>query len=242
MTQPATPNAPVNDPGGQAPAQPPTQQQQAPAQASGTPKPGPAAAPGSAPQQQPTTPASGTPKIEDLLASLDDDARGRVLGELKRARDDAAKYRGETQTAAQKAQAAEEQRNAVLKALGLKADGSEDVDPVKAVEEANEEAWAAKVSLAVFRQAQAAGANADRLLRDQLFYDQLDQHVTAQPGDAEFDGQVKAAIEAAMAADPVFKAQQIPSSSGGQLPPTPGEKTPRPTSIGAAVSKALGNT
>lgn len=39
---------------------------------------------------------NAAPKLEDLLANLDDDARQAILGQVKSARDDAAKYRRES--------------------------------------------------------------------------------------------------------------------------------------------------
>jgi hypothetical protein len=184
------------------------------------PTPGPAPAPTPAPAPAP----AATPKLEDLLGDLPDDVRKVVLGQVKEARDDAAKYRTQRQTAAQQAQAAEQQRNAILAALGIKEDGSPDVDPVQVAAEATNRAWVAEVSLAIHTASGRLGADANRLLDSVQFLDSLDEHVTAQPGDTEFASQVDAAITAALEKNPGYRAVSTPPTppaSGAPLPGTP---------------------
>jgi hypothetical protein len=196
-----------------------------------TPAPAPAApAPSPAPAPQPSPAPAATPKLEDLLGGLGDDARKAVLDEVKRARDDAAKYRTERTTAAQQAQAANAQRDAVLKALGLNPDGSENTDPVQVAEQAQNEAWVAKVSLAIHQSAGRLGADATKLLDSMSFYDSLDQHVTAQPGSPEFASQVDAAITAALTANPAYKA-------GASIAPTSGTPMATPPAEGAQITE-----
>jgi len=202
------------------------------------------AAPAPTPPAPPAPPAAPTPpaapKLEDLLASLDETARKAVLDEVSRARGDAARYRTERQTATTQAQEAQAQRDAVLKALGIKADGSADVDPAQVAEQAQNDAWVAKVSLAIYQSAGRLGADAAKLLDSVTFIDSLDQHVTVQPGDPNFAAQVDAAITSAVTANAAYKtATPVPPASGAPMPGTPGEGPKRATSLGAAVSAAL---
>lgn len=207
------------------------------------PVPAPAPQPAPAPAPPPPAPApapSATPKIEDLLTGLSDADRKIVLDAIKRGNDEAARYRTERTTAQQQAQAAQQQRDAVLKALGLNADGTENVDPVQAAEEARNEAWVAQVQLEVFKAAGRSGADPSKLLDSVSFIDSLDQHVTVQPGDPQFAAQLDAAIKAAVDANPSYKAGPavpVPPASGAPLPPAPGERPTRPTSIADALRK-----
>jgi hypothetical protein len=215
----------------------------APTDPTPAPQPAPAPQPTPAPVQSPApapTPTPATPKLEDLLADLPADARTAILGQVTEARQDAAKYRTQRTTAQQQAQEAQQQRDAVLKALGIKADGTPDVDPAKAAEEAANDAWVAKVQLAIYTAAGKAGADPAKLLDSVSFIDSLDQHVTAQPGDTDFASQVDAAIKAAVAANPTYKAAAqvaVAPTSGTPMPQTPGEGTKRPTSLGEALRK-----
>lgn len=218
---PAAP-APVPAPPGQQPAPP-----AAPAPIATAPPPGPAT---------PLPPAPA--KLEDLLADVPEDVRKTILDQVSEARKDAAKYRTQRQSATQQAQAAEQQRDAILKALGVKADGSPDVDPVQVAAEAQNRAWVAEVSLAIHTAATRHGADAAKLLDSVSFLDSLDEHVTAQPGAPEFASQVDAAITAALTDNPSYRTGAvIPPASGAPLPGAPGEQPKRPSSLGEALKR-----
>lgn len=112
--------------------------------------------------------------LEDSLASLDEDTRTYVLGEVAKARKEA----GDSRTTA-KAQAAEAARNemaqAVGKALGLIKD-DETADPAKLTEQlsaVSSDARQAKVELAVFRAAQGVNADPSALLDSRSFLAKL---------------------------------------------------------------------
>lgn len=162
---------------------------------------------------------------------------------IEDARAEAAKHRTEKQSETQKAQAAQAQRDAVLKALGIKADGTDDIDPVKATEEAQNQAWVAQVQLAIFRAAGSLDADATKLLDSVSFIDSLDDAIDVEPSDPKFANQIKDAIKKAVEKNPAFKTTAgpaVPGKSGTPLAPgTPGESPKRPTSLGSAVSAAL---
>lgn len=185
----------------------------------------------------PADPPKPEPKTD--LSTLPADVR-KIIED---ARAEAAKHRTDKQTATQTAQAAQAQRDAVLKALGIKADGTDDIDPVKATEDAQNQAWVAQVQLAVFRAAGSLEADASKLLDSVSFIDSLDEAIDVEPSDPKFAGQIKDAIKKAVEKNPTFKSNApavVPTKSGAPLAPgAPGEGAKRPSSLGAAVSAAL---
>jgi hypothetical protein len=80
--------------------EPTTPTPEAPAPAAEVP---PAAEPEAAPTPAPPKPAEPKKSLEDLLASLDDTARAAILGEVTKARSEAASYRGKLRDAEPKA-------------------------------------------------------------------------------------------------------------------------------------------
>jgi hypothetical protein len=167
----------------------------------------PPAAPVPTAPAQPTTAPGAQPVDEPSdVASLPKWAQ-KAIAET---RAEAAKYRTEKQTAAQQAQAADEQRNAVLKAMGINSDGT-DVPPDAAtltaqIEQANSVAWASAVELQVFRSAKDVDASA--LLDSRKFVDTLDQFVGDDPGTPDFAERLTAHIATYVEAHPQYRAAQ----------------------------------
>lgn len=200
---------------------------------------------GTQPTTTPPAPGSGTqsPAKTDLN-TLPDDVR-KIIED---ARAEAARHRTDKQTAAQAAAEAKAQRDAVLKALNLKPDGTEDVDPNKLTEQVNQYkavAWENAVEAQVVRLAGTVGFDADALLDSNKFLDSLGDLVTQDPNSGDFRALLEAHLKKFVADNPKFKAAaagpKAPASSGGVVPPgQPGGVTTRPTSLSAAVSKALG--
>jgi hypothetical protein len=190
MTAPqpsAAPGAPADGgAGGQAP--------------SGTHQPHNPQAPANAPGAQPQTPTGqDVSSLPDWAQKLINDTRS-----------EAAKHRTEKQTAAQEAQAAKAQRDAILKAAGLKPDGSEaEPDPAALaaqIEQAQAIAWTSQVELNVFRTAAENGLNAAALLDSRAFIDSLDSFTEADLSSPEFGQQLAAHIKKYGEQHPQFKA------------------------------------
>lgn len=161
-------------------------------------------------------------------------------------RAEAAKHRTNGQTAAQQAQAAQQQRDAVLKALGLTADGKDappDPEALTAqLEQQQAVAWTNAVELTVFRTAAAAGANADALLDSRAFIDSLDELADVDPSSADFKSQLDVHVRKYVEQHPQFKAQPAgPARSGGDHPGGGGAPTTRPKSLADALRSRLGN-
>lgn len=137
-------------------------------------------------------------------------------------------------SAAEKAAAeATRQRNEVLKALGLNADGSTATDPQAAVNQltqrataAETAAWGAIVKLEVHEAAADLGANAKKLLNSISFVDSLDDLVDEDPGSPEFRTALEAKIRAAVKADSTLAAGKSAGKSGGEFNGGSGAGTP----------------
>lgn len=185
----------------------------------------PAAAPGAppaaetAPAAVPTppaapaaTPSPAKPSLEDTLAPLDDEARKFVMGEVTKARQEAASSRTTAKkTAADEARA--ELAQQIGKALGLVED--EATDPAKLTEQLTAQtaqARQAQVELAVYR---AAGTEFDpaALLDSRSFAASLKD---VDPSD---HAAVLAAINTAAAANPGFKVGPQRRLPGPPVPP-----------------------
>lgn len=211
----------------------------------GTPT-GPAPATGT---QQPTTPAptgSGTQPAAGKtdLAQLPDDVR-KLIEDL---RNESAKHRTDKQTAAQAATAATAQRDAVLKALGLNQDGTEQIDPAKLTDQVAQfkaVAWEAAVESNVVRLGHSLGLDIDALLDSNSFLNSLEGLVDEDPGSGEFRTKLEAHLKDFSAKNPTkFKAAAAtptgPARSGGDMTPgAPGNTATRPKSLMDAVRKAL---
>lgn len=161
-------------------------------------------------------------------------------------RAEAAKHRTDKQTAAQQAQAAEQQRNAILKALGYTADGKQaPPDPetlAKQVDDYKAVAWENAVQAGILRVSTGLGVDADALLDSNSFLDSLEEFVDDDPTSKEFRDKLTKHVKGFVDKHPKFKtAPAGPARSGGDHPgggtaPT----TTRPTSLMAAVQKSLG--
>lgn len=174
------------------------------------------------PPADPQTPAAAVPapvdpkpaapakkSLEDSLASLDDETKAFVLGEVSKARKEA----GDARTAA-KTKAAEEAKSELAqtigKALGL-INEDEPVDPAKLTEQLtvkDNEAKQARVELAVFRAASEVGADPNMLLDSRSF---LNKVAGLDPSD---HAALAAAVSEAVAANPTFAktpARRVPA-------------------------------
>jgi hypothetical protein len=223
----AAPGAPADGgTGGQAPTgtQPPAAQPAPTGQ-----QPGPGAQP--QPTDLSTLPADVRKLIEDTRA-------------------EAAKHRTEKATATTEAQAAKAQRDAVLKAMGLNADGTDappTTDALTAqVEQQQAVAWTAAVELNVFRTAQAAGANGEALLDSRAFIDSLDPFTDDDPASPEFRTKLAEHVKKYVEQHPTFKAgPPAATRSGGDHPGGSGNGGPgsqRSSSLGAAVKAHYNRT
>lgn len=201
----------------------------------GTPT-GPAPATGT--QQQSTPPAPAAPETQDV-SQLPAFAQKII----KDARDEAAKHRTDKQAAVQATAAEQAKLTAVLKALGLKADGTEDTDPSKLTEQVAQYqavAWENAVKFDVFRMAPALGFDADTLLDSNSFLNTLEDLVDEDPSGGEFRTKLEKHVKDFVAKNPKFKATSAgtPARSGGDMPPgQPGTPRDRPKSLMDAVSR-----
>lgn len=226
-TPPPAPGAPADGgTGGQAPTgTQPTTQPTAPQSGQ---------QPGSGTQQQPT----GQQSTGQDVSSLPEWAQ-KIIADT---RAEAARHRTNGQTAAQQAQAAQQQRDAVLKALGLTPDGKDappDVDQLTAqIEQQQAVAWTAAVELNVFRTAQAAGANAEALLDSRSFVDSLDEFTEDDINAPEFKTKLDAHIRKYVEQHPQFKTAttSTPGQHGSDRPPGGNGQTRQPAKgLGAAI-------
>lgn len=173
-----------------------------------TPAAEPTAAPVAAAAQPTQPPAVEPPKtgnsnqprtLEASLAGLDAETRSYVLGEVSKARGEAASSRSTAkQTAAEEARA--EMAQQVGRALGIIKD-DEKLDPAKLTEQltgAQAQVKQTQVELAVYQAAAAAGANANALLDSRSF---LSKIADLEPGDT---AGITAAIGEAVAGNTAF--------------------------------------
>ena len=176
------------------------------------------------PQQNPQTPATApgaqqqTPAKTDL-STLPADVR-KVIEDL---RAEAAKHRTDGQTAKQAADAEKQRVAAVLKALGLNADGTDaPADPnalAEQIQQAQAVAWTNAVELSVVRSAMTVGADAEKLIDSRAFIDSLDEFVDLDPNSAEFKKKLADHVKAYVDKHPTFKAAAPgPARSGGDHP------------------------
>lgn len=164
-------------------------------------------------------------------------------------RTEAAKHRTEKQTATQQAQAAQAQRDAILKAAGYKPDGSEaDPDPAALtaqIQEAQAVAWTNAVELSVVRSTLAVGANAEALLDSRAFIDSLDQFVDDDPNSGEFKKKIADHVKSYVDKHPTFKAAAPgPARSGGDHPGGAGQPPAErgKGGLGGAIGRHYGRT
>lgn len=130
--------------------------------------------------------------------------------ELAKVRQEAADHRIKAKTAAEEAQRELTDRLAV--ALGLKPDAATDPAALTAqITEAQAKAAQAARELAIFKAAASTGADPSRLLDSNSFMSSV---AGLDPSDGEA---VTAAIQAAIAANPILKAVQAAAASGTEL-------------------------
>lgn len=157
---------------------------------------------------------------------------------VRDARAEAAKSRVNGKTAAEEAQKAITEQ--IGKALGLVKDGDDAPDPAaltQAATEAQAEAKAARVELAVYRAAGAAQADPAALLDSRAF---LDAVKDVDPTDS---AAITAAIKSALTDNPRLKATPaVPNKSGGDLTGGTGEgQSKTPKTLDDAVASRYGN-
>jgi hypothetical protein len=141
---------------------------------------------------------------------------------------------------------AQQQRDSVLKALGLNPDGSATTDPEAAAaqlaeraEAAEARAWTLGVKTAVYDLAGNLGANAKLVYASNDFRDTLDDLVDDDPETKEFKDALKTKIKDFVEANPEYKASagQGPARIGVEhTGGNPGRQ--RAQGLGAAVQAA----
>lgn len=201
-------------------------------------------APAPVPQQQSTTQTGLDPN-----APIDfDRLEPNVKAYIAKLRQEAGGHRQEKTAAQQTAAEAQQQRDAVLKALGLNPDGTALDDPAQAAAkltqratEAESAAWGANVKLEVFQLAGKLGANPAALLDSLTFVDSLDELTDADPRSAEFRTALEAKITAAVQANPNLKAAGGPPARSGGDFSTGGDKPPGSLDEQIAAAKKAGN-
>jgi hypothetical protein len=178
-------------------------------------------APPAQPAPTPKPPANGQQDAQPAGASDDDDTPirfedldPRTQKHVKGLRAEAATHRQEREAAEARAKAAEEQKNAVLAALGLKPDGSDaDPDPAalqNTLEATRSETAATRRENLVLRVAPALGANVDRMLDSRSFLAKLEALGSEPARDA-----VETLNRETLAQDASLKSAPAPASSSG---------------------------
>jgi hypothetical protein len=189
--------------------------------------------PDAAPTPEPTTDAPAPDGAPDGDAPQTFD-KAYVEG----LRAEAARYRTQLRDITQSQQT---QMDALAKALGLKTD-DEKPDPAALAEQLSAQQAAARtasVELAIFRTAQAAGADADALLDSRSF---LAKVSGLDPSEEGFTTAVTDAVKAAVEANPKLRqvrvagASSVDHSAGGS---GEGRRSGKPRPLHAAVTDAL---
>jgi hypothetical protein len=197
---------------------------------------------GTPPQNQPTPPAA--PQTQDV-SSLPDWAQ-KIITDT---RAEAATHRTGKQTATAEALAAKQQRDAILKAAGFTPDGKDappDTEALAAqIEQERAVAWTTGVELSVFRTAQAAGVDGDKLLDSRAFVDSLDEFTEDDPRSPDFRTKLDAHIKAYVEKHPQFKttttAPTAPARAGSDRQPgSGGTPTQARKGLGAAIQAHYG--
>jgi len=193
-------------------------------------------------QQQTTGQAPATPQPADEMTL---EKAKSIIDDLRK---ENAKHRTNNTTSTQQAQAAQEQLNAVLKALGKNPDGSDvPPDPQALAAEVTQQqaiAWETAAENAILRVAGTAGADADALLDSASFIESVvsEDFIGLDPKSAEFRTKLQAHITVWIDKHPKHKAAGATTAtrSGGDHPGGTGTPTTRPKSLTAAVSKHFG--
>lgn len=191
-------------------------------------------------QQQPTGQAPATQQPADEMTL--EKAKG-IIDDLRK---ENARHRTNNTTSSQQAQAAQQQLEAVLKALGKSPDGSDaPLDPEALAAEVTQQqaiAWENAAENAILRVASTAGADADALLDSTTFLDSLGDFIALDPKSDEFRKKLQAHITVWVDKHPKHKAAGAVTAtrSGGDHPGGTGTPTTRPKSLSAAVAKHFG--
>lgn len=202
-------------------------------------------------QQPPATPPApqGTGQAPDnqqqgTSSSMTLEQAQKVIDDLRK---ENAKHRTDKQQSSTQAQAAQQQLEAVMKALGLKSDGTDaPPDPEALAAQVTEQQainWETAAENAILRVAPTAGGNADALLDSNTFLDSLGDFIALDPKSAEFRTKLQAHITVWLDKHPQHKttpAAPTATRSGGDHPGGTGTTRTRPTSLMAAVKKQLG--
>lgn len=197
--------------------------------------------PATPPAQQATGQAPATQPADEMTL----EKAKSIIDDLRK--ENARHRTGKSQSDSQ-AQAAQQQLEAVMKALGLKADGTDaPPDPEALAAQVTQQQainWETAAENAILRVAPTAGADADALLDSNTFLDSLGDLIALDPKSDEFRTKLQAHITVWVDKHPKHKAAaavQTATRSGGDHPGGGGTPTTRPRSLQAAVSKALGS-
>lgn len=200
--------------------------------------------PATPPAQQPTGQAPATQQPADATSGMTLEAAQKVIDDLRK---ENAKHRTDKQQSSTQAQAATQQLQAVMKALGLNTDGSDaPPDPEALAAQITEQQainWETAAENAILRVAPTAGADADALLDSNAFLDSLGDLIALDPKSEEFRKKLQAHITVWVDKHPKHKTAAAASTatrSGGDHPGGTGTPSTRPTSLSQAVKKSLG--
>jgi len=185
------------------------------------------------PQQPGTAPAE--PQDISSLPQWAQDA-------IKKTRDEAAGYRTKYQTSQKDAQAAAEQRDKVLAALGMGQDEAPTPEQLGAqLDQFRAQAWETAVENKVLRMAPGLGLDADGLLDSIQFLESL-AGADIDPDAADFADQLEAHVTAFVDKHPKFKTTP-PAGAGRSGGDFSGGPTPPPASLSSqiAAAKKAGN-
>jgi hypothetical protein len=185
------------------------------------------------PQPEPT-PTGQDPTVPVDVNALPPNVR-KLIADLRR--ENGSHRQGRT-AAEQAAAEAQQQRDAVLKALGINADGSEVEDPQARVTELAERAeraeayaWTIGVKSNVYDLAASTGANPKLVFNSNEFRDTLDDLVAADPGSPEFRSALEQKMRDFVAANPEY-ASAAPSTTAA---PPPGPRPDRSQGRGSSA-------
>jgi hypothetical protein len=162
--------------------------------------------------QAPTEPQQPGTEPQDIT-SLPEWAQNLIA----KGRSKEADYRTKYQASQQTAQAAAEQRDKVLDALGLKPDGTDAPDPEALGAQLNDiraRAWETAVENKILRLAPKLGVDADGLLDSVAFLDSL-ADAEIDPDGTDFAQQLEAHVTGFITHHPKFKTAQQGAPRGG---------------------------
>ncbi|HEY1176074.1 MAG TPA: hypothetical protein VGF17_07940 [Phytomonospora sp.] len=188
------------------------------------------------PGLEPSEPTDAPPEPQDV-ASLPEWAQKLI----SKGRTKEADYRTKYQSAQQQAQEAAAQRDKVMAALGLNADGSEAVDPDKLgaqLADVQSKQWETAVENRVLRMSMKpnAGFDADGVLDSHAFTDALVEAGIDHEA-ADFGQRLEAVVAQFVTDNPRFRSQQAPGAPRGGGDFGGGPNLP-PASLDAQIADA----